>query len=142
MMTPSDNVCWKNSSGATTLPKPFDCTSVTSPSLPNIFTARPINSEPRIFVSTNCLRFRKKSWRGQAITRSFVRCDSLCQDFEARVPARGHSFLHGRSNDFPDPQPGGGGKNTHRASGPQKSRPVDDHLRGRFAALRGCPTCE
>ena len=38
----------------TTLLKPFDCTSGTSPSSVNIFIVRPINSEPRIFVSTNC----------------------------------------------------------------------------------------
>jgi Phage integrase, N-terminal SAM-like domain len=38
-----------------------------------------------------------------------------------------------------DSQPGGGGKNPHRASAPQDSRPADDHLRGRFAAFRGGP---
>src|SRR6266436_465684 len=73
---PFDSACWKNSSGETTLLEPFDCTSGTSPSSPNIFIVRPINSEPRIFVSTNCSSFRKKSWRGQAITRLFVRYDS------------------------------------------------------------------
>ena len=39
----------------------------------------------------------------------------------------------------PDPQPGRGGKNTYCTSASQKSRPVDDHLRGRLTALRGGP---
>jgi hypothetical protein len=34
--------------------EPFDCTSGTSPNSPNIFIARPINSERRTFVGTNC----------------------------------------------------------------------------------------
>src|SRR5580700_4979091 len=63
----------------------------------------------------------------------------LCQDFEARVPAAGHSFPTEGATTSPDPQPGGSGKNTHRAFAPQESRPVDDHLRDGFAALRGGP---
>jgi hypothetical protein len=61
------------------------------------------------------------------------------QDFEARVPAAGHSFPTEGATTSPDPQPGGSGKNTHRAFAPQKSRPVDDHLRDGLAALRGGP---
>src|ERR1700736_1948735 len=61
----------------------------------------------------------------------------LCQDFEACVPAVGHSFLTAAATASSDPQSGGGGTNTHRASASQKSCPVDDHLRGGLAALRG-----
>ena len=35
MMTQLASACWKSSSGETTLPEPFDCTSSTSPHSPN-----------------------------------------------------------------------------------------------------------
>jgi len=44
MTTPYDSACWKNSSGETTLLKPFDCTPARPPSSLNIFIVLPINS--------------------------------------------------------------------------------------------------
>ena len=40
--------------------EPFDGTSSTSPNMLNISIARPINSEPRTFVSINCFLIQEK----------------------------------------------------------------------------------
>jgi hypothetical protein len=63
----------------------------------------------------------------------------LCQDFEARISAAGHSLPTEGVATSPDSQPGGSGTNTHCTSPSQKPCAVNDYLRSRFAALRGRP---
>jgi hypothetical protein len=86
MMTPLRQRMLENSSGGTTLLKPFDCTSGTSPSSLNIFIARPIN-QYQLFL----IQEKKPAWSSYNQIVCALRF-FLCQDFEARVPARGHSF--------------------------------------------------